>query len=217
MKTARTQVRRKPARGSYELAEAQAILREALFGHLAFVEDGRPLAIPMAHALVETTIYLHGSSASRACRVAGSGVPLCFTATVVDGVVVVKSMANSSLNYRSCVVLGRGRSVDDPGEVHEAYRAVVEHLIPGRTADARPPTSKELRKTAFVALPLEEFSVKMRRGGPVEEAEDVDLGVWSGVVPARLSFATALPAADAGAHPPAYLAPYRRPAEVVRS
>ncbi len=214
MTSTRTQVRRKPARGSYERAGALAILHEALFGHLAFVQDGQPYCIPMGHGVVEETLYLHGSAASRACRLAGSGAPLCFTVTLTDGIVVAKSMFNSSLNYRSCVVFGAGRAVTDPDETTAAYHAVIDSLIPGRSGDVRAPTEKEIKQTAFVTMTLDEFSVKARRGGPVEEPEDVDLPHWSGVVPVRMVFGPADPAPDTQVALPDYLDPYVRPADV---
>lgn len=209
--TSRTQVRRKPTRGRYEFADAEAVLREALYGHLAFVQDGQPYCIPMGHALVGNTLYLHGSSASRAVRIAGSGEPLCYTVTLVDGVVVSKSMVNSSLNYRSCVVLGAARLVTEPDEVQEAYHAIIDAMIPGRRGDVRAPSEVDLRQTGFLALPLEEFSVKVRSGGPNEEPEDVGLPHWSGVVPARTVFGAAEPAVDDAPPLPSYLDPYQRP------
>ena len=211
MSVARTQVRRKPARGSYEFRDAVAVLEEALHGHLAFVQDGQPFCIPMGHALVDRTLYLHGSSASRAVRIAGSGDPLCYTVTLVDGVVVSKSMVNSSLNYRSCVVLGAARAVTEPDEVAVAYHAIIDAMIPGRRGEVRPPNEQDLQQTGFLALPLEEFSVKVRSGGPNEDAEDVDLPYWSGVVPARMVFDRAEPAVDDAPALPAYLDPYTRP------
>lgn len=208
----RTQVRRKPARGRYEFADAVSVLREALHGHLAFVQDGQPYCIPMGHALVDDTLYLHGSSASRAVRIAGSGANLCYTVTLIDGVVVSKSMVNSSLNYRSCVVLGPARLVTEPDEVAVAYHAVIDAMIPGRRGDVRPPNAQDLQQTSFLALPLEEFSVKVRSGGPNEDADDDSLPYWSGVVPARTVFGVPEPAVDDGgpALPP-YLDPYARP------
>ncbi|SDY84378.1 Nitroimidazol reductase NimA, pyridoxamine 5'-phosphate oxidase superfamily [Modestobacter sp. DSM 44400] len=211
MTTGRMQIRRKPTRGSYELADALAVLCEGLFGHLAFIQDDHPYCIPMVHGMVDETLYLHGSAASRACRIAGSGAPLCFTVTLADGVVVAKSMVNSSLNYRSCVVMGAGRPVTDPDEITVAYHAVVDSLIPGRSGDVRAPTDRELKKTAFLAMTLDEFSVKARHGGPVEEAEDVGLPHWSGVVPARIVFGAAEPAMDGQGPVPPYLDPYVRP------
>jgi uncharacterized protein len=207
----RTQVRRKPARGRYELDDAVSVLREALHGHLAFVQGGQPYCIPMGHALVDNTLYLHGSSASRAVRIAGSGASLCYTVTLIDGVVVSKSMVNSSLNYRSCVVLGAARLVTESDEVAVAYHAIIDAMIPGRRGDVRPPNEQDLQQTSFLALPLEEFSVKVRSGGPNEDADDTGLPYWSGVVPARTVFGRPEPAVDDAPALPPYLDPYTRP------
>ncbi len=207
----RTQVRRKPARGRYQLDDAVSVLREALHGHLAFVQDGQPYCIPMGHALVDDTLYLHGSSASRAVRIAGSGASLCYTVTLVDGIVVAKSMVNSSLNYRSCIVLGAARLVTEADEVAVAYHAVIDAMIPGRRGDVRPPSEQDLQQTSFLALPLEEFSVKVRSGGPNEDVDDAALPFWSGVIPARTVFGVPEAAVDAAPALPPYLDPYTRP------
>lgn len=211
MSISRTQVRRKPARGHYELDDAVSVLREALYGHLAFVQDGQPYCIPMGHALVDETLYLHGSSASRAVRIAGSGGSLCYTVTLMDGVVVSKSMVNSSLNYRSCVLLGAARLVVEPTEVTTAYHAIIDAMIPGRRGDVRPPSEQDLQQTSFLALPLEEFSVKVRSGGPNEDPGDTALPYWSGVIPARTEFGAPESATDDPPALPPYLAPYTRP------
>ncbi|MEO5980847.1 MAG: pyridoxamine 5'-phosphate oxidase family protein [Pedococcus sp.] len=207
----RTQVRRKPSRGRYQLDDAAAVLREALYGHLAFVQDGQPYCIPMGHALIDDTLYLHGSSASRAVRIAGAGAALCYTVTLVDGVVVSKSMVNSSLNYRSCLVLGAARLVTEADEVAVAYHAVIDAMIPGRRGDVRPPSEQDLQQTGFLALPLDEFSVKVRSGGPNEDVDDEALPHWSGVVPVRTVFGVPEPAVDDAPALPPYLDPYARP------
>lgn len=209
----RTQVRRKPQRGVYGFDAAESVLREAVYGHLAFVQDGQSYCIPMAHGLQGRTLYLHGSSASRALRLTASGASICFTATILDGVVVARSMFNSSLNYRSCVVLGQGRRVESPDEIKLAYETITDHLIPGRVGDTRPPTADELRQTSFIALPVDEFSVKVRAGAPVDEEDDLSLPFWAGVVPTSLEFGAPQPADDSSGSPPAYLAPYVRPSE----
>jgi nitroimidazol reductase NimA-like FMN-containing flavoprotein (pyridoxamine 5'-phosphate oxidase superfamily) len=184
--TTRTRVRRKPARGSYERSEVFGILDHALICHVAFALDGQPYAMPTIHARRGETLYLHGSNGSRMLRVAGRGEPLCVTATIVDGIVLARSGFHHSLNYRSAVVLGAGRLVSDAEEKRLALEAVVEHIMPGRTADARGPSAKELRATTVVAIPLEEASAKVRTGPPVDDDEDLSLPVWAGVLPLAL-------------------------------
>ncbi len=184
--TKRTRIRRKPARGSYERAEVFQILDRALICHVAFVVDGQPYAMPTIHARRGETLYLHGSNGSRMLRVGGAGEALCVTATIVDGIVLARSGFHHSLNYRSAVVLGTGRVVSDADEQRLALDAVVEHIVPGRTAEARGPSAKELRATTVVALPVQEASAKVRTGPPVDDDEDLSLPVWAGVLPLAL-------------------------------
>lgn len=209
----RTQVRRKPQRGAYDFESVESVLREAVYGHLAFMQDEQSYCVPMAHGLRDRTLYLHGSGASRALRLAESGASICYTATLIDGIVVARSMFNSSLNYRSCVVLGQGRRVESPDEVKLAYETITDHLIPGRVGDSRPPTDDELRQTSFIALPVEEFSVKVRAGDPVDEEDDLTLPFWAGVVPTSLEFGSPRPADVTSGSPPPYLAQYVRPSK----
>ncbi len=191
--TKRTRVRRKPARGSYERQEVHKILDQALVCHVAFVVDGHPFAMPTIHARRDETLYLHGSNGSRMLRVAGAGEPLCVTATIVDGIVLARSAFHHSLNYRSAVVLGAGRVVADAEEKRLALEAVVEHIMPSRTADARGPSKKELKATTVVAIPLEEASAKVRTGPPVDDDEDLSLPVWAGVLPLSLQHGAPTP------------------------
>ncbi|HET7571580.1 MAG TPA: pyridoxamine 5'-phosphate oxidase family protein [Gaiellaceae bacterium] len=182
----RIRVRREPQRGRYDRETIDAILDEALYCHLAFAVDGQPYAIPTLHARVGDLLYVHGSSASRMLRHATDGAPLCATVTLLDGLVLAKSVFNHSIDYRSVVVLGRARLVEGDEKV-EALRAFTEHVAPGRWEEARRPTPLELKATAILALPLDEASAKVRSGPPEEEPEDVDLPVWSGVVPIHLA------------------------------
>src|SRR5437764_6041609 len=135
--TDRTRVRRHPERGAYEREPIDVILDEALICHVGFVVDGQPFVIPTIHARVDDVLYLHGSPASRMLRTLRDGVDVCVTVTLLDGIVLARSVYKSSLNYRSAVVLGRARAVDSGSEKRVALEAVVEHVAPGRSADAR--------------------------------------------------------------------------------
>jgi nitroimidazol reductase NimA-like FMN-containing flavoprotein (pyridoxamine 5'-phosphate oxidase superfamily) len=179
-------VRREPKRGRYDRETIDAILDEALYCHLAFAVDGQPFAIPTLHARVGDTLYVHGSAASRMLRHASSGFRICVTVTLLDGLVLAKSVFNHSINYRSAVVLGDAQLVDG-AEKREALRAFTDHVAPGRWDEARQPTDQELKATLILSLPLTESSAKVRVGGPEDEPEDVDLPVWSGVVPVHLA------------------------------
>jgi uncharacterized protein len=184
--TARTRVRREPERGRYERETIDAILDEALYCHLGFVVDGQPYVIPTLHARVGDLLYVHGSSASRMLRHAASGAPMCVTVTLLDGLVLTKSVFNHSIDYRSVVVLGEARPVEAEEKL-EALRAFTEHVAPGRWEEARQPTPLELKATSILALPLTESSAKVRTGPPEDEPEDLALPVWSGVVPIHLA------------------------------
>jgi hypothetical protein len=176
-----------PARAHYDRATIDAILDEALVAHLGFAVDGQPYVIPTLHARVDDVVYVHGSAASRAIMTAGRGLPVCLTATLLDGLVLARSAFHHSMNYRSVVVLGQARYVEGPDERLAALEAFTERLVPGRWGEVRPPTRQELKGTRVLALPLDEASAKVRSGGPVDDDEDYALDVWAGVVPLALA------------------------------
>lgn len=190
----RTKVTRAPARGVYDRAAIDAILDEALVAHLGFVDDGQPYVIPTLQARIGDTVYIHGSSASRTIRGLGAGIPACLTVTLVDGLVLARSAFNHSINYRSVVVLGTCTPVDGPEQCEAALQAFTERLIPGRWAEVRPPTAKELKGTHVLAMALDECSAKVRTGPPVDDDKDYQLPVWAGVVP--LETVAGTPVAD---------------------
>ncbi len=164
----------------------KAILDEALVGQLAFALDGQPYSIPMLHVRVGDWIYLHGSPLSRLIGTAVDGAPMCFTVTLLDGFVLARSAFHHSLNYRSVVVLGDARAVRDEAEKLAALNALVEHVVPGRSSEARGPSAAELKATEVVALALQEASAKVRSGPPVDAPEDYSMPVWAGEIPLRL-------------------------------
>ena len=182
----RIRVKREPQRGVYDRATIEAILDEALLCHLGFEVDGQPYVIPTLHARVGDRLYVHGSAASRMLRHAATGVPLCATVTLFDGLVLARSVFNHSVNYRSVVVFGTATLVGDD-EKREALRALTEQLAPGRWDEARQPTDTELKATWILSLPLDETSAKVRTGAEEDEPEDLDLPVWAGVVPVHLA------------------------------
>jgi hypothetical protein len=182
----RIRVRRHPERGVYERETIDAILDEALFCHVGFVVDGQPFVIPTIHARAGDVLYLHGSPASRMLRTLTEGVDVCVTATLLDGLVLARSVYNHSMNYRSAVVLGCVRAVEDAGEKQAALEAIVEHVVPGRWRDARRPSEQELAATSVLVLPLDEASAKVRSGPPKDFDDDVELPIWAGVIPLRL-------------------------------
>jgi nitroimidazol reductase NimA-like FMN-containing flavoprotein (pyridoxamine 5'-phosphate oxidase superfamily) len=181
----RVRVRRIPKRAVYDRRALDVILDEALVCHLGFVHDGHPYVIPTLHARVRDTVYVHGSAASRMLRTLAGGASVCLTVTLVDGLVLARSAFHHSVNYRSAVVLGAARLIDDPGEKLTALEAFTEQIVPGRWKDVRPPTGQELKATSVLALPLRQSSVKMRTGPPADDDPDYALDVWAGVIPLR--------------------------------
>jgi uncharacterized protein len=186
LKSQRTKLRRQPKRGAHDRETIDAILDEAKVCHLGFVHEGRPAVIPSLHARVGDEVLIHGSAASRALRALATGVEVCLTATLIDGLVLARSAFHHSINYRSVVLYGTARPLREPEELERALEAFTEKLVPGRWADVRWPTRKELKGTAALALPIAEGSAKVRTGPPVDDDEDYALDAWAGVVPMRL-------------------------------
>jgi hypothetical protein len=186
-------VRRKPERARYDRDTLYEILDAALICHVGFVREGHPFVLPTIHARIEDVLYLHGSTASGMLNAIGDGGNVCVTATEIDGIVFARSVFHHSMNYRSAVVLGRARTVDDPDEAMRAMRALVEHVAPGRWDEARQPGARELAATLIVALPIDEASAKIRTGPPVDDEEDLSLPVWAGVVPLQRTFGEPIP------------------------
>jgi nitroimidazol reductase NimA-like FMN-containing flavoprotein (pyridoxamine 5'-phosphate oxidase superfamily) len=209
--TARTTLHRKPDRGSHDRALVYAILDEGLYAAVGFVDDGQPFVMPMAYARVGDRLVLHGARASRALARAADGMPVCVTVTLLDGLVLARSAMHHSLNYRSVLVLGRARELADADDKRAAMAALVEHVVPGRTAEVRPPSDKELAATRVLALPIEEASAKCRGGGPLDDAGDLAVPCWAGQLPLGLCPTGApIPDGDVLRPVPAALAGYRR-------
>lgn len=188
--TDRTQVRRLPKRGVYDKEQVHSILDEGFLCHVGFAVDGQPFVIPTGYARVGERIYLHGSAASRMVRSLDGGLPVCVTVTLLDGFVLARSAFHHSMNYRSVMILGTARLVDDAEEKIEALRAFTNHIAAGRWDEARQPTAQELKGTSVLALDLEEVSAKIRSGPPVDDEDDYTLPVWGGVIPVRLTAGT---------------------------
>ena len=185
MPTARTRVVREPQRAVYDRETVYRILDEAFLCHIGFVLDGQPFVIPTSYGRKDASLYVHGSAASRMLRhlQSGVGAPVCVTVTLLDGLVLARSVFNHSMNYRSVVILGKATLVDDPEEKLTALRILSEHILPGRWDDARQPNSQELKATSVLRVPIEEFSAKVRTGPPIDDEEDYSFPTWAGVVP----------------------------------
>ena len=180
--TPRTTLGREKHRGSTDRNDLYEVLDAGLFCHLGVVADGSPMVVPTGYGRDGDTLYLHGSTGAKSLR-AGADAEVCVVVTHVDGIVLARSIFNHSVNYRSAIVYGRARPVTDPGEQLAGLRALTERLAPGQWDYARQPTRKELAATSVLALSLDEASVKIRRGAPIDEEEDYELPVWAGVLP----------------------------------
>lgn len=210
--TERTTLKRLPARGVYDRDVVYQILDEGFICHVGFAAEGRPFVIPTGYARVENQLYIHGSQASRMLRTLKTGIDVCVTVTLVDGLVLARSAFHHSMNYRSVLVFGLATLVDSPDEKLAALRAFSEHVVPGRWEEVRQPNEQELKSTTVLSLELEEVSAKVRTGPPLDEEEDYELEVWAGVVPMRL--VAGVPIADpqlpSNIEPPPYASDYKR-------
>jgi len=182
----RTRLVREPQRAVYDRELIYKILDEGFVCHVGFTADGQTFVIPTMYARVGDALYFHGSAASRMLRGVSTGLNVCITVTLADGLVLARSVFNHSMNYRSAVALGNASIVDEAGEKLDALRAFTEKILPGRWNDARQPNEKELKATSILRLPLTEISAKVRTGGVEDDAEDYALPVWAGIVPLRL-------------------------------
>ena len=211
--TERVRLRRKRERGSHERDLIDAILDEALIAHLGHADDdGQPFVVPTLHARSGDVVYCHGSVASRTLRALAAGRPVCLTVSLIDGLVLARSAMHHSANYRSVVLLGTARLVAEPAQKRAAFRAIVEHIVPGRWPDVRPPSDSELKATAVVAMPIEEASAKVRTGPPLDDERDYALPAWAGVIPLRTQAGAPQPDARLaeGIAAPAYARAYAR-------
>lgn len=193
----RTEPTRARERVSYDRQTVHAVLDEAVVCHVGFVVDGRPVVLPQLQARVDDRLYLHGSTGARALVAArDGGLDLCVTVTLVDGLVLARSAFHHSVNYRSVVVHGSATVVTDPAEKTAALDALVDAVVPGRSAGTRAPDPRELAATTVLRLPLEEVSVKVRTGPPEDDAGDLDGPHWAGVLPLSTVPGVPVPAPD---------------------
>jgi nitroimidazol reductase NimA-like FMN-containing flavoprotein (pyridoxamine 5'-phosphate oxidase superfamily) len=210
--TQRTTLIRRPDRGTYDRSSVNAILDEALICHVGFSVDGQPFVLPTTHARVDDRLYIHGSVGGRMLRTLRRGAPICVTVTLIDGLVLARSAFHHSMNYRSVVILGSAREVEDEAEKRHGFDALVEHVLAGRSAQTRAASAQELKATSVLCVPIDEASAKVRTGPPVDDESDYTLPYWAGVLPLRLEAQP--PVADPRLAPgipiPAALTGYRR-------
>lgn len=194
----RTVPTRNRQRVGYDRDLVHAVLDEAFVCHVGFVVDGAPVVLPQLYVRVDEVLYLHGSTGARAMMTAdgGNGLEVCVTVTLLDGLVLARSAFHHSVNYRSVVIHGLAELVEDETEKSRALTALVDGVVPGRSAGTRGPSRKELAATAVLRLPLAEVSVKRREGGPQDDPRDLGLPFWAGVLPLALTPGNPQPATD---------------------
>lgn len=192
-KTDRTTVTRLAKRASYDKATILSILQEGLVCHISYVHEGQPFLLPHLYAVKNEKVYIHGSVGSFMLRTLKTEIDLCFVVSLIDGLVLARSAFHHSVNYRSVVLFGKAKVVEDEQEKTEAMQALTEHVIPGRWAEVRWPTASELKQTIVLSIPIEEASAKIRTGGPVDDEEDYALDVWAGVLPLQQVAGTPIP------------------------
>ena len=213
MPTARTRLVREPKRGAYDRDTVYRILDAGFLCHIGFVVDGQPFVIPTSYGRRDASLYIHGSAASRMLRqMQNEGSPVCVTVTLLDGLVLARSVFNHSMNYRSVVILGNATLVEDPEEKFAALRILAEHILPGRWDDARQPNDRELKATSVLRVPIEEFSAKVRTGPPIDDEEDYAFPTWAGVLPLEMVAGTPIadPRLDSARELPRYIRDYSR-------
>ena len=210
MPTPRTRVVREPHRGVYDRAVVNQILDEGFLCHVGFVADGQPYVIPTSYGRDADALYIHGSVASRMLRSLDRGIPVCITVTLLDGLVLARSVFNHSMNYRSVVILGTAELVEDTEQRLAALRALSEHIVPGRWNDARQPSEKELKQTSVLRIPIDEFSAKVRIGPPVDDEDDYSFPTWAGVLPLEMKPGPPIPDERCTRELPLYLRSYSR-------
>lgn len=210
----RTRVTREPERAVYDRAAAYQILDEGFICHVGFVLENQPFVIPTGYGRSEDNLYIHGSAASRMLRNLDQGIAVCVTVTLLDGLVLARSIFNHSMNYRSVVVLGTAVAVEDPTEKLQALRALSEHILRGRWDEARQPNERELNATLVMRLPVKEFSAKVRMGPPIDNEEDYSFPTWAGVLPLQTVAGSPIndPKLDPKTPIPSYVRNYSRTA-----
>jgi len=210
--TTRTRVVREPERGVYDRDTVYRILDEGFICHVGFNLDGQPFVIPTSYGRSGDNLYIHGSAASRMLRSLDKGISVCITVTLLDGLVLARSIFNHSMNYRSVVILGTATVVQDPEEKLKALRLLSEHILPGRWADSRQPNERELKATFALRVPITEFSAKVRQGPPIDDEEDYQFKTWAGVIPLEVVAGPPIPDARSGPgiQVPAYARAYSR-------
>lgn len=183
-------VRQLREKAAYDKSNVYAILDAALTAHVAFVQDGAPVIVPMIYGREGDTLYLHGARKARVIRMLEQTPRACLNVTLIDGIVVARSAFNSSMNYRSATVYGTPRLIDDEAGKLRAMKIISEHTMPGRWDELRDPLDREVKMTGVIALEIETASAKVSAGMPDDEDEDYEIPIWAGVLPLESKLTT---------------------------
>jgi nitroimidazol reductase NimA-like FMN-containing flavoprotein (pyridoxamine 5'-phosphate oxidase superfamily) len=210
MPTPRTRVVRESDRGVYDRDTINRILDEGFLCHVGFIMDAQPFVIPTSYGRNGDVLYIHGSAASRMLRNLDKGIPACVTVTLLDGLVLARSVFNHSMNYRSVVILGTATLISNPEEKLAALLTLSEHILPGRWNDSRQPNEKELKATSVLRIRIDEFSAKVRVGPPIDDEPDYNFPTWAGVIPLETTVGTAIRDERCRRELPEYLRNYSR-------
>jgi len=209
---ARTRITREPQLAVYDRDAAYRILDEGFVCHVGFTLDNQPYVIPTSYGRRDDNLYVHGSAASRMLRNMKQGIPVCITVTLIDGLVLARSIFNHSMNYRSVVILGTAEVVEQQDEKIAALKIISEHVIPGRWEDARQPNERELKATLVMRVSIEEFSAKVRTGPPIDDEVDYSYPTWAGLIPMETIARSPIPdpRLDPARRVPSYASNYTR-------
>ena len=208
----RSAIRQTPARAVYDMQTIYDVVDQSIIATVAIAVNNEPFVLPMAIARIDDKVYLHGLKTSRLMTHLRAGSEVCICITHLDGIVVARSGMHCSANYRSVVIHGRGLEISEaekPALLHQ----VVHRIIPGSEGDYRDHIAKELKATSLFAIPLVESACKIRKGGPVDDLEDLQLPYWAGVIPVHHAYGKPIPADDLaeGIQTPHYALHYKRP------
>ena len=205
-------VKRLPKRGQYDKKTIYEIVDETLICHVGFVLEGQPFVMSTIHVRIDDAIYLHGAVANRMLNHIKAGNNVCLTMTLIDGIVFARSVFHHSMNYRSAVLFGKGRVIENYDEKWNVFEALTEHIAKGRWNDARKPNEQETNVTTIVAIDIESASAKVRTGPAKDDEEDYALPIWAGVMPVKMQFGTPIndERLSSGIAVPNYIKEYKR-------
>lgn len=189
--TDRSRIKRAPKRGHYDKDTIYKVLDSSQICHVGFIHQNRPVVIPTIFGRSGDKLFIHGATVSRLIVALEQGIDISLSVAHVDGLVLARSAFHHSMNYRSVVLFGKARLVEEQKK-NEALKVISDHLIPGRWEEVRAPNRKELKATKVLEIAIDEASAKIRTGGPIDDNEDYELDIWAGVIPFKTQILSAI-------------------------